>query len=293
MSHGAFDDDAQRRDEQFRLDRIQDLEGVMRRREAAARQALAQGPCERAIRYAAAPGCTLNLFRPAAPGPAPTLMFIHGGFWRSLDADLFSFVAPGFVSAGAAVAVIDYPLIPSVRLGDIVDACFDAVSFLHREAPALGLEASRLVVCGNSAGGHLVAELLDEARQRERGLPAQVLAGGCAISGLFDLEPVRQSFQNDALALTPDEVERYSALRRSYRPAAPLIATVGGQETEEFLGQNRRFAEVCRRSGVATQHREEPGMDHITVVLDALARPQHGLHQAVRDLLGLARKTGR
>ncbi len=284
--------DRDRLDAQFRLDRVADLDGLMQRRQAAARVALDGLQCDRALPYAAGAGCTLNLFRPSTPGPAPALMFIHGGFWRSLDADLFSFVAPGFVEAGAAVAVIDYPLIPSVRLADIVDACFAALAFLRREAPALGLDPARLYACGNSAGGHLVAELLDETSQRQRGLPTGVLAGGCAISGLFDLEPVRLSFQNDALALTPAEVERHSPLRRPYRPCAPVIATVGGDEMEEFLDQNRRFAGLCAGAGAPTLHREEAGMNHITVVLDALAHPGHGLHQALASLMGLS-GTGR
>ena len=142
--------------------------------------------------------------------------------------------------------------------------------------------------CGNSAGGHLVAELLDETSQRQRGLPTGALAGGCAISGLFDLEPVRLSFQNDALSLTRAEVERHSPLRRPYRPCAPVIATVGGDEMEEFLDQNRRFAGLCAGAGAPTLHREEAGMNHITVVLDALAHPGHGLHQALASLMGLS-----
>lgn len=274
-------------DAQFRLDRIDDLPGLMRRRAEAAARALSDRPCERALRYAAAPGCTLNLFRPPGEAHSATLMFIHGGFWRSLDADLFSFVAPSFVDAGAAVAVIDYPLMPAVRMADVVEACFAAVRFLHREAASLRLDPQRLYVCGNSAGGHLVSELLDAQSQRRRGMPSTAVSGACAISGLYDLEPVRRSFQNEALGLTPQEVAEFSPLRRPYRPSAPLIATVGGSEMEEFLAQNRRFADVCRATEVAVEHREEAAMDHLTVVLDALADPTQALHRRVRAMMGL------
>ena len=288
-------------DAQFRLDRITDLDGLMRRRAAAARQALESTPCLRALRYGHGEGHTLNLFLPAPAGAsgaseepdrteaagAPLLVFIHGGFWRSLDADLFSFVAPGFVNAGAAVAVIDYPLMPAARMADVVDACFGALHFLHRAAGDHGIDARRIHLSGNSAGGHLVAELMDAAQGRRRGLPDGLPAGGCAISGLYDLEPVRRSFQNDFLGLTPQEVAAFSPLRRPYTPAAPVIATVGGLEMDEFLHQNRAFAQRCAASGVPVEHRQEPDTDHLSVVLDALADPRQALHRQVRALMGL------
>lgn len=285
-------------DAQFRLDRITDLDGLMRRRAEAARQALTSTPCLRALRYGPGEGHTLNLFLSApaeaseAPSRAdatgaPLLVFIHGGFWRSLDADLFSFVAPGFVAAGAAVAVIDYPLMPAARMADVVDACFGALHFLHRAAGDHGIDARRIHLSGNSAGGHLVAELMDAAQARRRGLPGGLPAGGCAISGLYDLEPVRRSFQNDFLGLTPQEVAAFSPLRRAYTPAAPVIATVGALEMDEFLHQNQVFAQRCVASGLPVEHRQEPGMDHLSIVLDALADPREALHRQVRALMGL------
>ncbi len=290
--------DQARLDAQFRLDRITNLDGLMHRRAEAARQALASTPCLRALRYGPGEGHTLNLFLPAPAGAsdaagrpeaagAPMLVFIHGGFWRSLDADLFSFVAPGFVDAGAAVAVIDYPLMPTARMADVVDACFGALHFLHRAAGDHGIDARRIHLSGNSAGGHLVAELMDAAKLRHRGLPADVLAGGCTLSGLYDLEPVRRSSQNDFLGLTPQEVARFSPLRRAYTPAARVIATVGALEMDEFLHQNRAFAQCCAASGLPVEHRQEPGMDHLSVVLDALADPRQALHRRVRAMMGL------
>jgi arylformamidase len=279
-------------DAQFRLDGITDLDGLMRRRAEAARHALAHTPGLRALRYAQGEGHTLNLFLPdetaaARTAGAPLLMFIHGGFWRSLDADLFSFVAPGFVAAGAAVAVIDYPLMPAARMADVVDACFAALSFLHRAAGDHSIDAQRIHVSGNSAGGHLVAELMDAAKLRHRGLAADLPASGCALSGLYDLEPVRRSFQNDFLGLTPQEVAEFSPLRRPYTPAAPVIATVGALEMDEFLHQNRAYAQRCEAAGQPVQHRQEPGMDHLSVVLDALADPRQALHRQMRAMMGL------
>ena len=235
-------------DAEFRLDMIVDLEAVFARRKQANDAALAKFEAIRDIAYGPNPGETLNLF-PASrgSGPSPVQIFIHGGFWSSLAAVDFSFVAAGFVPGGAAVAVIDYPLIPSVGLGDIIQSCLRAIGYLHRRGSEHGIDPERLFVSGNSAGGHLVAEVMDRARLGAAGLPADVVKGGTAISGLYDLAPVAASFRNELLQFNPGDVAAFSPLLRKTEIAAPLLVTVGGDEAAEFLDQTARFAEHCRR----------------------------------------------
>ena len=60
----------------------------------------------------------IDIFPAADAGPAPVLVFIHGGYWLMLDKADFSFVANGFVPHGITTVVIDYALIPSVRMGE-------------------------------------------------------------------------------------------------------------------------------------------------------------------------------
>lgn len=261
-------------DAAFSLDTVADLDGVFARRAALAQAALDAFAVRRKVAYGPGRAETLNIF-PAGTN-APVMVFIHGGFWRSLDADLFSFLAPGFVPAGAALVVIDYPLIPDVRLADIVASCQRAVAWTRDNAGSFGGDSSRLFVSGNSAGGHLVAELMDRPGR-------EALHGGVAISGVFDLEPVTRSFQNDMLDLTASEVEAFSPLRRATKIDAPLIVAVGGDETGEFLRQSSDFAARC---GVTSM--EVPGTNHITVLLDALAVRGHPLNTAVLQLMGLA-----
>ena len=111
-------------DAEFTLDSVTDLDAVLARRAAAARQAYAEFPVTRAIPYGPGPGQTFHLFLPEPGGaPAPVLVFIHGGFWISMEAEQFSFLARGFVPYGIALAVIDYPLIPTVHMADIVQSC--------------------------------------------------------------------------------------------------------------------------------------------------------------------------
>ncbi|HEV8310030.1 MAG TPA: alpha/beta hydrolase [Methylomirabilota bacterium] len=265
-----------------------DLEGVMARRRQAAAAARAALPGRLGVPYADTPGATLDIF-PAANGadPAPVHVFIHGGFWRSLDAATFSFVAAGFAPFGAATVVLDYPLIPEVRLGTIVARCQAAVGWVFRHAAEFGGDADRLFVSGNSAGGHLVALLMDRAWPPGQGLPADVLKGGCAISGVFDLEPVFLSAQNDSLGLTREEVAALSPIHRVPEAAGPLIVAVGGAETREFLDQTAEYAAACRAAGLAADVFVMPGANHLTVVLDGLADPKAELNRQVRRQMGL------
>ncbi|MET0528791.1 MAG: alpha/beta hydrolase [Microvirga sp.] len=274
-------------DAQFKLDSIFELEAVMERRTKAAEVGLAAFEVRQYIPYGARREETLNLF-PArrAQGLAPAHVFIHGGFWRSMRADQFSFLARGFVPFGVSLAIIDYPLIPDVRLGDIVTSCKTAISWIYRNGSDYGLDPDCIFISGNSAGGHLVAELLDRTWVEQAGLPHDVIKGGAAISGLYDLEPVRTSFQNDVLQLTADEVEAFSPLRRELAIEAPIIAAVGGDETEEFLRQTADFAAILERSGVDVKHLVVPHTNHITVVLDALADPSERLNCVVRQQMG-------
>jgi arylformamidase len=275
-------------DAQFTLDTISDLEAVRARRSAAADQGLRRFEVRRDVPYGPHPAEKLNIF-PAQgnTGPAPVLVFIHGGFWRSMEAAEFSFLAPGFVPFGASVAVIDYPVIPAVRLAAIVESCRRGVLWIYRNAAAHELDPERIFIAGNSAGGHLVAELADRSWLRGTRAPSTLVKGATAISGLFDLRPVAASSQNETLHLTEDEVVRFSPLLLPVDIGAPVIVAVGADETEEFLDQSRRFAGHVDAAGTEVDHRVVSDTNHITVVLDALANPVADLNQAVRHQMGL------
>jgi arylformamidase len=131
---------------------------------------------------------------------------------------------------------------------------------------------------------------MDRAWLSSARLPADLIKGGTAISGLFDLAPVAASFQNEALGLTAGEVDRFSPLRRRPEIGAPLIVAVGGDETDEFLDQSARFAAQARRLGADVEHLVVPGTNHITVILDALADPAAPLNRAVRHQMDLLKE---
>lgn len=275
-------------DAQFTLDSIRNVDELMARRLALSAAARDKVRNRLKIPYGDGPDATLDLFYPEqAAGPAPVLIFIHGGFWKSLDAATFSFVGGAFAPAGALVAVIDYPLIPSVRMKGIVDHVRAAVAWVAKHAAEHGGDPNRIHIAGHSAGGHLTVLALDQSWQEAAGVPAGAIKGGCAISGVFELEPLRMSFQQDTLRFTVSEAASYSPQRGVPARAAPLLVTVGGAETQEFVDQSMDIAAAWAKAGHATDIHIAAQRNHVDILLDSLAQPGAPLHEMLKRQMGL------
>jgi arylformamidase len=231
-------------------------------------------PCRLDIPYGAE---RLDLF-PAGRAAAPCLLFIHGGYWQALDKSDFSFLAPAFQDAGITVAVVNYTLAPKAGMDEIVRQNRAAVAWLCRNAREYGIDPDRIHVAGHSAGGHLTAMVLatDWAAFE---LGRNPVRGACAISGLYDLEPIRLCYLNDVLGLDEAAAERNSPLNHLPERSPPLILSVGTGETDEFLRQQESFAAAWRAAGLPLEIADQPGDNHFDVV-GRLGR-QSLLHRAV------------
>jgi arylformamidase len=238
------------------------------------------------VRYGDGASETLDIF-PAATPNAPVLVFVHGGYWRALDKSDHSFVAPGFVADGATVVVPNYALCPAVTIEDIALQCARAVAWVWRHAADFGADASRIALAGHSAGGHLAAMLLScRWKQLADDLPAQPLAGALAISGLYDLEPLRLTpFLQADLRLTPAQVTRLSPAFFPRPKAGKLFAVVGGDESAEFLRHNQLIRDQWGPTAVPVCE-TVPGANHFSVMQN-LADPVGRLHALGLRLLGL------
>lgn len=211
-----------------------------------------------------------------------TLVFIHGGYWRSLDKDMFSWLAAPWVAAGVSVALPRYRLAPEARIDDIVDDTIAAMNWLFAHGPREGVAMERVVVSGHSAGGHLAAALCAAPAGRLRFDPARVV-GGTLISGVFDFEPLLHFGFNADFRLDRADVARLNLARRPRAITAPLIVAAGAGESGEFLRQSRLLAHAWRPQ--VRSHIELPGLHHFSVV-DALAERGQALHDATLALLG-------
>lgn len=259
--------------------------GQLQKWAAASAHARAHAPCVLDLRYGQGLGETLDIFPTAAPR-APVFVFLHGGYWRALDKSDVSFVAPALTAAGALVVVPNYALAPGVSVEHIVLQMVRAVEWTWRHAGAHGGDPSRLVVAGHSVGGHMAAMLLSARwKQVADDLPAHVVQGALAISGLYDLEPLRLAPFMQALALTPAAVKRLSPAFFP-RPKGKLMALVGAQESEEFRRQNQLIRDVWGPTAVPVCE-TVAGVDHFSILRE-LADPQARVHACARQLLGLA-----
>ncbi len=229
---------------------------------------------------------TLDIY-PAARADAPIHMFIHGGYWHSLSSREFSFVAEGLVAAGVTVAINNYALCPEVTITEIVRQNRAALAWLYRNAATFGGNRSRLYVSGHSAGGHLTAMLLATDWERDFGLPPDLVKGGTAISGLFDLEPFVHSWLQPKLRLTPEEIDRMSPIRHIPDRASPLIVTFGGDESSEFRRQSESFLAAWTGKGLDGRYLDLPGRNHFTVLEDYI-NPDSPLCRSILRQMGIA-----
>ena len=244
-------------------------------------------PCTLDVPYGSAPGETLDIF--AAPGAkdAPVLIYIHGGYWRALDKKDQSFVATPFVQAGAVVALPNHTLAPAVTVQHIVLQLVQAVAWVHRHIATFGGDPRHIVVAGHSAGAHLAAMML-ACRWRDvaADLPAQPLHAALAVSGVFELEPLRHApFLSQDLKLSAAGARQLSPALMPPPAQGRLVAVVGGNESSEFQRQNTL---IRRAWGPITVPVCEtvPGRHHMNV-LNALAEPGSRLHGLALALLGL------
>jgi arylformamidase len=244
-------------------------------------------PARLDLRYGPAPGEVLDLFLPTGGGRAPVHVFVHGGYWRSLAKGDFSFVALGLQPAGVLVAVIDYALIPTVDMDELVRQVRTSVAWLHRNAAAFGGDPGHITVSGHSAGGHLAAMLMSTDWARFAGLPADVVRAGCGVSGLYDLEPIRLCYLNETLGLSGEAARRNSPVH-VVPPGAPgpLLLAVGELEGDEYHRQTETLAAAWRRRGHAVEVMDMAGHDHFSIVAE-LSRPDTALSRAILRQIGV------
>ena len=220
------------------------------------------------IRYGNNDDEVLDIFSPADLGDLsrPVQVFIHGGYWRALHKDDASYVAKPIVDAGAISVVINYTLIPIVRMETLVNQCRASLAWVYKHIAKYGGDPDRIYLSGHSAGGHLVAQLMSDTWQQFDDVPENLVKGGVAISGVFDLQPIQLCHLNDELFLTDEEVKTYSPLRHLPDHMSPLVLGYGVLESEEFAHQSGNYADLLKEKGFSCELIPINGHHHMSIM---------------------------
>ena len=208
-----------------------------------------------------------------AADKAPTLLFIHGGYWQHRAKEVFTIFAEGPMARGINVALIGYTLAPEATLDQIVAEIHAGIDHLAGQLSSLGAEESNIVVSGWSAGGHLSSMALSHPR----------VSAGLGISGIYDLEPIRHSYLNVKLALDEAMSHRNSPVMQAGGPLKPLSLVVGSAELLLLRKQTADFAAHRARHGLPVTYEEISGANHFTIMNEMMS-PNGRITALIRQL---------
>ena len=224
------------------------------------------------LRYGSRERNRIDFFKAAEKGP--TLLFIHGGYWQMRAKEVFAIFAGGPMAHGINVAMIGYTLAPDATLDEIVAEIDQGLDFLAEKLPALGADPNRIVVSGWSAGGHLTSMALSHRH----------VNAGMAISGIYDLEPIRHSYLNVKLGLDEAMSRRNSPMTQAGGAMKPLALVAGSAELPLLRQQTADFAGHRAKYGLPVTYEEIPGADHFTI-MNELISPTGRITTLIRQLL--------
>jgi arylformamidase len=228
---------------------------------------------------------TLDLLVPKRQGAErlPLFVFIHGGYWQSLDKSDVRGLGPAFAAKGIAYATLNYALCPAVGIDAIVDQMRAALNYLWFHAPRFGCDPGAIFVGGHSAGGQLAAMLCTFPDTAAR------IAGCYGVSGVYDLAPLKRSYQQPVLRLTDRAVATCSPLTLRPQPGTKLWLAVGADETPAFLGQQADLAAAWGSAGAAVTVVPAARLNHFTIV-EKLADFSHPVGKAALAMISAGPK---
>lgn len=220
------------------------------------------------------------------PSPLPnskTLIFIHGGYWKSMVKESFYFVAGTFQPSNVTVVLIEYPLMPEVSMDQLVNSCRRAVNWVQEKIGAYNGNSQQIYIAGHSAGGHLATMMMTNPNNEP--IKSTAFKGVIALSGLFNLDPIRLCYLNDDLKLDEATALRNSPARLSPVINCPLLLVVGGNESDEFKSQSDELCHSWEKQ-VPVQLKVIPELNHFSIV-EAFADKNGDLYKIACGMMGL------
>lgn len=209
---------------------------------------------------------TIDIFLPYEPKP-PLHVFIHGGYWQILSKEESTYNAPHYLEQGTAFGALGYGLAPNVSLDEIVQQIRWAIWFLYKHAEYLCIDRERIYLSGHSAGAQLAMMALFTDWEKEFDIPNNVIKGVKAISGVYDLEPLLYTSENDALKMDLEMAKRNSPIHHIVERDCKLEFLIGENETSEFKRQTKEFVDKLKEKSFNCSLEEVVEKNHFDVVM--------------------------
>lgn len=230
------------------------------------------------IQYGLAEAERLDVFLSDGAAPSAVVVMIHGGGWRASSKEARAFPAELYCPQGAIFVSLEYPLAPDHPLDRIVDSVQRGVKYIGDHAAEWGGDPQKIVLVGNSAGGHLAA-MAANAHCAAQASHARI-AGLVTISGVFDMEPLRRTAANSWLNMDAAIALRNSPMRTIPSVPCPTTVLVGAEEPEEFRRQSFCYAAALQNAGADARFVEVSGENHFSII-ERIGEPGNPVSDAV------------
>ena len=242
--------------------------------------------CALDIQYGATIDEKLDVFKPAAVGPHPVQVYIHGGYWHFGDKRECAYVALGLCANSMVTVVINYGLAPLVSVAQQVEQTVNAIKWVAKNIARYDGDPSSVYVVGHSAGAHLA--LMTVAREfgaRDARLSSGLVKGVCALSGVYDLEPIIRTSMNERIRLIDHEIEALSPARLDCDGDVIALVGVGSLEGEEFIRQTDVLVNRWSQKSSNVRAKIYEGDDHFSI-RTGLGHPQSEVCRDIQGLMG-------
>lgn len=212
---------------------------------------------------------SIDIYFPTRAFKNKLMVYIHGGYWQELSKEESSFAATNFQEHGFHFAVIDYTLAPDASMSEIVEENRKAIAWLYQNATEFGYDPEQIYVSGSSAGGHLAMMMLQTLWFKYiEGYQGNIIKGLCAVSGIYDLQPLVPSYVNDPIKMDDKQAIMNSPLLLPLPSPLPVIIAYGENETQAFKVQSQYMADKLNNAGYNVQYKEIAKRNHFDVITD-------------------------
>lgn len=219
------------------------------------------------LAYAAHEDARLDIAFAAQPSNK-VAMFFHGGWWRSGSKETRAFLAPHIIAQNMHFVNVEYPLAPQAGLPEIVHCARQALAYAYKYFEAELAAQPEFTIIGNSAGGHLATTICTTEHLAHIGLPQHAIKELIAVSGLYDLTPLKHLPPNEWLKLDDDVIHQYSPALLNFPPHLKVLLAIGDAEPIGFFRQADLFELVLQKQNMTCVKQIRAGLDHMEIIAE-------------------------